>query len=104
MNTDCAPKIETLTLDGALSIAEVREAARAVLHALRRSPSLTLDVSGVTHMDGAGLQLLMLASREARAAGGALSLHEPSRAVAAALWAARLGHDLMPATPAVEGA
>jgi anti-sigma B factor antagonist len=83
-------------LDGALTIATIAAAAVRVREALATGASPVFDLSGITHVDGAGLQLLMLAAREARAAGGAVTLHAPSRAVQAALATARLGHDLLP--------
>jgi anti-sigma B factor antagonist len=42
---------------------------------------LALDLDGVTELDSAGLQVLMVARRELRARGGQLRLQRPSRPV-----------------------
>jgi anti-anti-sigma factor len=48
---------------------------------LEAGSNLELDLAGVTELDSAGLQVLLVAEREARARGLSLRLHRPSRVV-----------------------
>ena len=86
----------THAIDGELTIASVSHHAPRLLEAAARSGSCLLDLSGVTHLDGAGLQLLMFAAREAARAGGGLQIAGASRAATAALSLARLDEALQP--------
>ena len=83
-------------IDGELTIVSVAHHAPALLAAATRAGACPLDLSGVTHFDGAGLQLLLFAAREAAHAGGRLHVAAASRAVAAALALARLDANLQP--------
>lgn len=58
--------------------------------------SHAFDLSGVTVIDGAGVQLLMLAMQEAATHGVELELIAPSPAVRAALATARLAYPVAP--------
>jgi len=58
--------------------------------------AVAIDASGVTAIDGAGLQLLLLARIECTKRGLPFRLHEPSRAVRAALAIAHLDAELQP--------
>lgn len=71
----------TLPITGELSIYNVAELKQSCLEALRASPSLRLDLSEVTVMDGAGLQLLIMLKREAQVLGKELALTRHSEAV-----------------------
>ena len=66
-----------VSIDGELTIYTVAEMGGA--------PRLMLDLSQVTEMDGAGLQLLAVIQREAENAGTALSVTGQSLAVTQAL-------------------
>lgn len=72
----------TLAIEGELTIYRAAELRETLLAALAASPDvdLTLDLSGVTEFDSAGVQLLMAASKSAQARGRALRLvrHSPS--------------------------
>ncbi|WP_338477369.1 STAS domain-containing protein [Pseudomonas trivialis] len=68
-------------IDGELTIYTVAEVAAALLPQLGTAPRLALDLSQVTEMDGAGLQLLAVIHREAEHRGTALSLAGQSQAV-----------------------
>ncbi|WP_339532603.1 STAS domain-containing protein [Pseudomonas mucidolens] len=68
-------------IDGELTIYTVAELASALLPQIGAAPRLELDLSQVTEMDGAGLQLLALIQREAGVAGTALSVTGQSQAV-----------------------
>lgn len=100
MNDAAAPHAQpTAELHGALVIREIVAHATHVLDAVRGVPHVVLDAAGVTDLDAAGLQLLMLVARDARAAGGGVRLQAPSRAVRDVLALARLGDDLLPIAP-----
>ena len=74
-----------LRIDGELTIYRATELAAAVRTALadvRVGDTLELDLSGVTDMDSAGVQLLLAARRSAVESGRALRLAAPSAAVA----------------------
>jgi anti-sigma B factor antagonist len=64
--------------------------------------NLAIDLDGVTELDSAGLQVLMVARREARANGGLLRFHRASRPVLDVLDTFQLGDWLAPAAPTVE--
>jgi len=84
-----------LEIEGELTIHTAAD-RRVVLMALADAGGdLELDLSGVTELDTAGLQLLLLARREAARGGGRLTLSAVSRAVADVLAIAHL--DLGPA-------
>lgn len=83
-------------IDGELTIASVAQHAPGLLQAAMGGGACALDLSGITHLDGAGLQLLMFAAREATRAGGSLRVTAASRATAAALERARLDEALQP--------
>lgn len=86
-----------LALEGDLVIATVAAQAPALLDAAARGGRLVLDLSAIVQFDGAGLQLLMMAAREAARAGGELHVASASRSVAAGLALARLDAGLQPA-------
>lgn len=85
-----------MRLEGELSIAVAAARRDALLEAMSTPEFAGFDLSGITLVDGAGVQLLMLAAREARFHGIPLMATEPSRAVLDALGLARLGLDLEP--------
>lgn len=72
-------------IDGELTIYTVTELAAALLPQIGAAPRLALDLSRVTEMDGAGLQLLAVIQREAGIAGTAVSVTGQSQAVTQAL-------------------
>lgn len=77
---DPARQAERLTLDLDLTIYHAEAQKEQLLAAIARSPLLELDLSQVTAIDSAGVQLLMLAKREAQALDQTLSLigHSPA--------------------------
>lgn len=74
-----------VSIDGELTIYTVAELAGALMPQMGGAPCLMLDLSQVTEMDGAGLQLLAVIQREAENAGTALSVTGQSLAVTQAL-------------------
>jgi anti-anti-sigma factor len=73
-----ATAANVLRIEGELTIQRAADLKDALL---AEPPPAEVDLSGVTEMDSAGLQLLILADREARAAGRSLRLLSPSAAV-----------------------
>lgn len=58
-------EIAHLVLDGEINIYRAADLKLEVLAALRAAPVLEIDLAGVTELDTAGLQVLMLAKRTA---------------------------------------
>lgn len=69
-----------LRVQGELNIYRAVELKEALLTRLAPSLALQVDLSGVTELDTAGLQVLMLAKNTARSLGGDLNLvaHSPA--------------------------
>ncbi|MES2151850.1 MAG: STAS domain-containing protein [Pseudomonadota bacterium] len=70
-----------LALDGELTIYRAAELKPLVLDALAANEALELSLAGVTELDTAGLQVLILAKQVAQATGRSLRLTEHSPAV-----------------------
>jgi anti-anti-sigma factor len=68
-------------IDGELTIYTAADLAAQLLPCLGNTPHMELDLSQVTEMDGAGLQLLLIAQREAPKAGSRLTLTARSKTV-----------------------
>ena len=58
-----------LAIEGELSIYRAAELKGQLLASLASDPGFELDLAQVSELDSAGLQLVLLAAREARAAG-----------------------------------
>ena len=74
--TPCAVR-----LAGELTIYHAVELRRALLPLLLEHHHLDLDLAGVTELDSAGVQVLMVSRREAVKGGGALRILGRSNAV-----------------------
>ena len=74
-----------LPIEGELTVFAVHALREQMLAALAGDAGVTIDLSGVSEVDGAGIQLLVSALREARQRGVAFTLSEPSAVVAEAL-------------------
>ncbi len=70
-----------LAIDGEMTIYRAAELKPLVLGALQGQGALELDLSGVTEIDTAGVQILVLAKQAAQAAGSSLRLAAHSPAV-----------------------
>jgi anti-sigma B factor antagonist len=70
-----------LALDGELTIYRAADLKVEVLEALRKAATLEIDLSGVSELDTAGLQVLMLAKQTAQAEQRTLRLAQHSPAV-----------------------
>ncbi len=74
--------LTVLPLDGELNIYRAAELRQVLLAALSDSPAgLELDLSGVSEIDSAGVQLLLAVRRDLHARGLPLRLSAPSAAV-----------------------
>ena len=76
-----AAGVTRIAIDGELTIYRAADLKVAVLEALRKAPVLEVDLSGVTELDTAGLQVLMLAKNTAAADKRELRLLNHSPAV-----------------------
>lgn len=74
-----------LAIVGELTIYRALELKPLILEEVERRSPPSIDLSGVEEIDTAGLQLLLLARREAQARGTELQLLSPSAAVQDAL-------------------
>lgn len=70
-----------LAVEGEMTIYRAEELHPVLLDAVRTIDAPTLDLSQVTEFDCAGMQLLLVARREARRLGKALALRDASPAV-----------------------
>lgn len=68
-------------IGGDLTIYTVAEWKETLLSELEHSPALAIDLSDVSELDTAGLQLLLFTGREAQRIGKTLTLLSPSNAV-----------------------
>jgi anti-sigma B factor antagonist len=69
-----------LCIVGDMTIYQALELKQTVIAKLAQSPILEIDLSGVTDFDSAGVQILLMAKREACARAGELRLvgHSPA--------------------------
>jgi anti-sigma B factor antagonist len=79
-----------------LTIQVAADLKTRLVGALEADDALRLETAGINEVDTAGVQLLLLLSREARAAGKTFELVEPSRTLLDVLALAQLGPDLEP--------
>lgn len=94
------PAAEPLRLDGELSIyraAELKPLMLGALSAVGGAAQTRFDLSEVSEIDTAGVQLLLLARREAAACGVVLELAAASPAVRSAFALLELESHLAPA-------
>lgn len=70
-----------VSLAGELTIYQAAAAKDRLLAALAEAREVEMDLAGLAEIDTAGLQLLLLAKREATAAGRSLALTGHSRPV-----------------------
>ncbi|RFP17933.1 anti-sigma factor antagonist [Duganella sp. BJB488] len=83
-----------LRIDGEFSIYRAAELKEMVLAAVAQAPRLELDLSAVSELDTAGVQILLLARQAALARGHALRLVDSSAAVQATLALLRVSPDV----------
>ena len=85
---------DSLCIEGEMNIYRTEELMRALLTPLQSGRGLKLDLSAVTEIDTAGLQLLLLASRVARQGQIRFDLIAPSPAVLEVFELLRITPDL----------
>ncbi|HEY6794013.1 MAG TPA: STAS domain-containing protein [Kineosporiaceae bacterium] len=88
------PRRRILELEGELTIHTAAEHRGRLLGAIEGDAELALDLTAVTELDTAGLQLLLLAQREAEHVGGRFTLAGASRSVTDVLAIAHLDSTL----------
>jgi anti-sigma B factor antagonist len=73
-------KVRKVAISGAMTIYAAAAAKDTLLDALNGAGELEVDLSGVTEMDTAGVQLLALLKREAASSGKRVALcgHSPA--------------------------
>jgi anti-sigma B factor antagonist len=99
-----APAVPTLAVEGELTIHTAGDRRTELLGLLERGDHVAVDLSGVTELDTAGLQLLLMVRREAAHLGRTLDVVGSSPAVADTLSIVHLDPALRPlAAAAVKG-
>lgn len=88
---------ETLKIVGELTVFSAADLKPRLLAHLNGNDAPAVDLAGVTEFDTCGVQLMMLARREAVAAGKRLSFTGHSEAVLNGLTALQLSSELGPA-------
>lgn len=73
--------VDTLALDGELTVQRAAELKPVLMAALDTAPALQIDLAAVTEIDSAGVQLLLLTRRTAARRQRALQLVGHSAAV-----------------------
>ena len=91
--TDPCVAVEVLHIRGDMTIYRAAELKQELLEGLDLPGEHQLDLSDVNEIDSAGVQLLLLAARSARLAGGTLRLLAPSAAVCEVLASLGLSPD-----------
>ena len=81
MSSEDVTGVTRIAIDGELTIYRSADLKVTVLEALRKSTVLEIDLAGVTELDTAGLQVLMLAKNTAAADKRELHLLNHSPAV-----------------------
>jgi anti-anti-sigma factor len=71
----------TVRIEGEMTIYRANDLKRDIVGCLERAADIELDLSGVTELDTAGVQLLLLARREADHRGGVARITALSPAV-----------------------
>ncbi|KGM40233.1 hypothetical protein JY96_09835 [Aquabacterium sp. NJ1] len=82
-----------LKIEGELTVFTVHELKTRLLAALGEGQALQIDLGGVSEVDGAGIQLLLAAQREARKHGSAITLLAAPPQVEEALKLTDLTHE-----------
>lgn len=97
------PRVERLRIEGEMTIYSAAAIAGRIIAAVTESSgAASLDLSQVSDIDTAGLQILLMARKLARARGG-LAVVDPNPRVEALLRLCRLD-DMIAGHPGPEGA
>ena len=87
-----APETTALALAGEVTIYRVSALRQTLLEALERASVVEVDLSQVSELDTAGVQLLLFGRRAAEAQGKEVRLRAPSPAVLEVFELLNLGH------------
>ena len=98
------PAEKILSISEDLTIYHALEHKDALLDALSTTDELLLDLAQVGQIDSAGLQLLILLSKEAQRAGKSLRFVAPSPAVSDVIELCNLAAEFGAAPPVLTGA
>jgi anti-sigma B factor antagonist len=100
------PDVRRVLLEGELTISRARELKQALIEPLSGAGVLEVDLSQVTELDTAGVQLLLLAQRTAAVLNVELRFVAPSPAVSSVVALLGLGLTLGFNTPppSIDGA
>jgi anti-sigma B factor antagonist len=108
ISADTSAVAGCLYLAGDLTVYRAAEVHAQLRGQLEKDPTLALDLDAVTEVDTAGIQVLLVADREARSRGGQLRLLRPSQAVLEVMEILNLrqlfGHMMAAAFPEEEAA
>jgi anti-sigma B factor antagonist len=88
------PQVGQLVIEGDLTIYDAARVKDELLARLHANAELTVDLSGITELDTAGIQLLLLLQREASDAHKPLHWAKHSSAVSEVLALLNLGSTL----------
>ena len=103
MDTDTLAHDAPVVLGPELTITQAAASRDLLVDALcATSGDLALDLSGLTDIDSAGIQLLLALRRSVAARGGTLHLQRPSAEVRAALTVLGLDERLQDAPPGAD--
>lgn len=93
MSVEIETEVDTckIAIDGEMTIFEASEIYQKILGSIRNSKDIEIDLSEVSEIDTAGLQLIMVAKILNAANGGRLSLINHSKAVQDILELTNLG-------------
>lgn len=83
-------------VDGELTIISAAEQNQRLQALLTGETAVEVDLSGVTEVDTAGLQILLLAKREAERVGVPWTFHTPSPPLHAVLELTGLAEEVLP--------
>ncbi len=86
--------MNSVDLDGELTIYTAAEQWSPLMAALEAGHSLRVGLAGVTEVDTAGVQILLAVRREADRLGGTAEFHDPSEPVLDALAIVHLDGEL----------
>ena len=98
------PSTQRFSLAQDLTIYHALEHKDALLDALSTTDELLLDLAQVGQIDSAGLQLLILLSKEAQRAGKSVRFIAPSQAVSDVIELCNLAAEFGAAPPVLTGA
>jgi anti-anti-sigma factor len=77
-STDTVDGTTVVSVEGEVDLVSSDQLRRVLHDAIETTPSVTVDLSGLTFIDSSGLSALVSAHKRAREAGGVLTLRHPT--------------------------